>query len=139
MERGMHHPIHLFAEVTVSGEKRSSDGQHAAREIATILDLTREAIIASGLDGMIAAWNRSAEQLYGYNASEIIGQHISKIIPPYAKDQCSLIAERVRQGEIIADFETQRVRKDGRAVDVSLRFSPVRDESGIITGVLSFG
>src|SRR5262249_44717115 len=108
-------------------------------EIASLLRLAKEVIIIRKLDGTITGWNRSAERIYGYPAQEIIGQSISRLVPSDDRDQLSLIAERIRRGETIEDFETRRIRKDGQTIDVSLTMSPLRDEMRRIVGVVCLG
>src|SRR5262245_7622006 len=108
-------------------------------DVASLLRLTKEAIIVRKLDGTITGWNRSAERMYGYPAQEIIGQSISRLVPSDDRDQLPLIAERIRRGETIEDFETRRIRKDGQTIDVSLTMSPLRDEIRRIVGVVCLG
>lgn len=105
-------------------------------EAATLTELTREAIVVGKLDGTVVAWNRAAAQIYGYAASEIIGQSVSKLIRPKDVDVYALVAERIRRGETIEDFEAKLVRKDGRLVDMSLRLAPMRDELNRVVSVL---
>jgi PAS domain S-box-containing protein len=108
-------------------------------DVASVLRLAKEAIIAWHLEGTIAQWNPSAERLYGYLADEIIGQSISRLLPVGDPDELTLMAERVRRGETIEDFETRSLRKDGRTIEVSLTLSPIRDEIGKVVGVLCLG
>jgi PAS domain S-box-containing protein len=108
-------------------------------DVASLLRLAKEAIIAWHLEGTIAQWNPSAERLYGYLADEIIGQSISRLLPVGDPDELTLMAERVRRGETIEDFETRSLRKDGRTIEVSLTLSPIRDEIGKVVGVLCLG
>src|ERR1044071_121133 len=103
-------------------------------DVASLLSLAKEAIIAWHLEGTIAQWNGSAERLYGYLAEEIIRQSVLRILPD--NDELTLMAERVRRGETIEDFETRATRKDGRTIEVSLTLSPIRDEIGKVVGVL---
>ena len=106
-------------------------------ELTTLMQTVREAVVIIKLDGTIAEWNRSAEQLYGYPAEEIIGQSVAKLIPEDDPHQWSRIAEGIRQGETFEDFETYHQRKDGQGIAVSLRLSPIRDELRRIVGALS--
>jgi PAS domain S-box-containing protein len=102
--------------------------------LAAIVDSSDDAIVSKTLDGIITSWNGSAERLFGYTASEAIGQHISLIIPLNRRDEEALFIERIKRGERIEHFDTVRVRKDKSPLDISLTISPVRDASGKIIG-----
>lgn len=102
--------------------------------LAAIVDSSDDAIVSKTLDGIITSWNASAEQLFGYTASEAVGQHISFIIPVNRRDEEAVIIERIKRGERIEHFDTVRVRKDKTALDISLTISPVRNASGKIIG-----
>lgn len=112
------------------------DGQTVQPEIANLIRLAKEAIVVQKLDGTIIGWNPAAEHIFGFSAAEIIGQSISKLMPPDEPDQLSRITARIRQGSTISDFQTRRLRKDRRAVDVSLTLFPIRGELGDVLGVL---
>ena len=116
----------------------SASPQHAweaAWQLAAIVESSRDAIIGKAPDGTIRSWNRAAERLYGYAAGEAIGRPISIIIPPERAGEDHEILERVLAGRAIEHFETERVRRDGSRVSVSLSASPVRDAAGTIIGV----
>jgi PAS domain S-box-containing protein len=102
--------------------------------LAAIVESSDDAIISKTLQGIITSWNKSAERLFGYTASEIIGLPISTLIPPDRPEEEVEILEKLRRGERIEHFETVRLRKDGRSVDVSLTISPIKDSSGRIIG-----
>jgi PAS domain S-box-containing protein len=102
--------------------------------LAAIVDSSDDAIVSKTLDGIITSWNASAERLFGYAASEAIGQHISLIIPLNRRDEERVIIERIRKGERLEHFDTVRVRKDQTPLDISLTVSPLRDSSGKIIG-----
>jgi PAS domain S-box-containing protein len=102
--------------------------------LAAIVDSSDDAIVSKTLDGIITSWNTSAERLFGYTASEAIGQHISFIIPLNRRNEETIIIERIKKGERIEHFDTVRVRKDQTPLDISLTISPVRDASGKIIG-----
>ena len=99
-----------------------------------IVDSSDDAIISKTLDGIITSWNNSAERLFGYKAEEMIGEHITKIIPTDRLEEEPRILERLKRGERIDHFETKRITKDGRLLDISLSISPVKNSKGIITG-----
>jgi two-component system sensor histidine kinase UhpB len=102
--------------------------------LAAIVDSCEDAIVSKTLEGVITTWNAGAERLFGYTASEAIGQHISLIIPADRRDEEVHIIEQIKRGERIEHFDTVRVRKDKNSVDISLTISPVRDSSGKIVG-----
>jgi PAS domain S-box-containing protein len=102
--------------------------------LSAIVDSSDDAIVSKTLDGVITSWNTSAERLFGYTASEAIGQHISFIIPLNRRDEETVIIERIKKGERIEHFDTVRVHKDHTPLDISLTISPVRDASGKIIG-----
>jgi len=102
--------------------------------LAAIVDSSEDAIVSKTLDGIITTWNTGAERLFGYTASEAVGQHISLIIPSNRKDEETVILQRIRKGERIEHFDTVRVRKDKTQFDISLTISPVRDANGKIVG-----
>jgi PAS domain S-box-containing protein len=106
----------------------------ARLRLAAIVESSEDAIIGKTLDGIVTAWNKGAERLYGYTAEEIIGKPLSVLVPPESPDELPALLERVKQGERIEHFETQRMRKDGARVEVSLTVSPICDAQGEIVG-----
>jgi PAS domain S-box-containing protein len=102
--------------------------------LAAIVTSADDAIASKTLDGIVTSWNASAEQMFGYTAQEMIGQPILQLIPPDRHDEEDHILARLRAGERIEHFETVRMTKDGRPLDVSLTISPVRDGTGAIIG-----
>jgi PAS domain S-box-containing protein len=102
--------------------------------LAAIVDSSEDAIVSKTLEGIITSWNASAERLFGYTASEAVGQHISFIIPLNRRDEETVIIERIKKGQRIEHFDTVRIRKDKTLLDISLTISPVRDASGKIVG-----
>ncbi len=109
---------------------------HAERErlFSAVVESSKDAIIAKALDGTITAWNKAAEDLFGYSAAETVGQHVSLIVPPDRRCEVDNILARVGQGETIDHYETVRLHKDGRKMDVSLSVSPMRSAAGEIVG-----
>jgi PAS domain S-box-containing protein len=107
--------------------------------LAAIVDSSDDAIVSKTLEGIITSWNAGAERLFGYTASEAVGQHISLIIPVNRREEETLIIERIKRGERIEHFDTVRIRKDKTPLDISLTISPVRDASGKIIGASKIG
>lgn len=110
------------------------DSERAQAYLAAIIDSSDDAIISKSLDGTIRSWNAAAERIFGYTPTEAVGQSILLIIPPELHAQEQLILETLRRGERISHFETTRVHKSGRRIDVSLTVSPVRNAHGDIVG-----
>jgi PAS domain S-box-containing protein len=104
------------------------------RLFSAVVESSNDAIITTALDGTITAWNRAAERLFGYSATEAVGEHFALIVPPHRREEADRILGQVNRGERIEQFETVRVHKDGQSVDVSLTFSPIRSAAGHITG-----
>lgn len=119
----------VFRDVT---EKRAAD--LSALRLAAIVEGSEDAIVSKRLDGTITSWNHAAERILGYSESEAIGKPITLIIPPARYAEEREIIARLKAGERVQHFETIRVTKDGREIDVSLSISPVRDPSGHIIG-----
>ncbi|HVP93865.1 MAG TPA: PAS domain S-box protein [Methanoregulaceae archaeon] len=102
--------------------------------LSSIIESTDDAIIGKKTDGTIIQWNRAAESLYGYRAEEVIGRHVSIIVPPEGADELRAMLEWIRTGKSISNFQTRRLRKDGTRIDVAVTISPIRDFSGNVVG-----
>ena len=102
--------------------------------LASIVESSDDAIVGKTLDGIITSWNRAAQRMFGYEAAEICGKAVTLLIPPHRILEGEEILGRLRRGERIDHFETERVRKDGRTIAVSLTVSPIRDRGGRIVG-----
>jgi PAS domain S-box-containing protein len=107
---------------------------HADEYLAAIIASSSDPIISKNLDGTITSWNRGAEHLFKYTAAEAIGKPISMIVPPERQSEEVEILARLHTGERIENFQTERLRKDGVRVPVSLTISPIRDRRGNIIG-----
>ena len=105
---------------------------HVAEQglLASIVASSDDAIISLTLEGNILTWNAGAQRLFGYTPAEVIGQPIAKLIPPEREGEESTLLSRLKNGERVEHYETLRVAKDGRRIDVSLSVSPVRDADG---------
>ncbi len=108
--------------------------QHAQPKLAAIVESSDDAIISKDLNGIISSWNTAAERIFGYSAQEAIGQSITIIIPPELHEEEAQILKRLRNGERIEHFETVRVTKAGKRINISLTVSPIKDSSGRVTG-----
>ena len=111
-----------------------SEAERAQRHLAAIIESSEDAIASKDLNGIITSWNKSAERLFGYTAEEIIGQPVTLIIPPELHGDEPIILRKIRSGERIEHFQTVRVHKSGRLVNVSLTISPIKDSKGNIVG-----
>jgi PAS domain S-box-containing protein len=111
------------------------DATLAQSYLAAIVESSDDAIIAKDLDGIVQWSNAAAERVFGYAPSELIGRSIRLLIPPDRQHEEDEILARLRRGERIDHYETVRIAKDGRLIDISLTVSPVRDASGAIVGV----
>lgn len=112
----------------------AKEAEYAQRRLAAIVESSEDAIVGKTLAGIVTSWNRAAERMFGYSAEEMIGQPIARIVPPERRDEAANILATVRRGERVEHFESERVRKDGRRIQVSLTISPIRDGAGEIIG-----
>lgn len=126
----------IFRDVTAQrlAERDKASQLITARLLAAIVESSNDAIISKSLDGIIQSWNAAAERLFGYTAEEAVGQHISLMIPPDRLAEEDQISGNLRAGNRIEHFETERVRKDGQRIIVSLTISPIKDDSGNVVG-----
>jgi PAS domain S-box-containing protein len=121
--------INLLVDITA---ERSADIELA--RLAAIVSSSDDAIVSKTLDGRVTSWNAGATRIFGYEASEMIGQSITKIIPPDLLQEEKEIISKLSRGEYIAHYETVRLAKNGRRVDISLAISPLRDKFGSVIG-----
>ncbi len=111
--------------------------QQAERDVlrlAAIINNSDDAIISKDLTGIVQTWNSAAERMFGYTATEMIGQSITTIIPPDRYNEEDTVLSRIRAGLPVEHFETIRRRKDGTLIEISLTVSPIRTASGTIIG-----
>jgi PAS domain S-box-containing protein len=102
--------------------------------LSAIIESAEDAVISKTLDGIITSWNKGAERIFGYTADEVIGKPVTILIPAGHEDEEPAILARLRAGDPIEHYETIRVRKDGRHIDISLTVSPIRGPNGKIVG-----
>jgi PAS domain S-box-containing protein len=114
------------------GTPRDDWDVRRAAHFQALVESSEDAILSKDAQGLITSWNGAAERLYGWGAEEAIGESIALIIPPDHANEEKEILARILAGEQIAHYETERVRKDGRRVSVSLTVSPIRAEGEIV-------
>jgi PAS domain S-box-containing protein len=117
--------------VDITERKRA---ERAQSNLAAIVQSSEDAIISTDLDGIIESWNPGAEHAYGYSADDVMGEPISLLVPIDRPNELPEIRERIQSGEHIHHFETVRMTKDGRRLDVSLTASPILDAEGGVVG-----
>ncbi len=124
--------IWITAILTIQRKKSEERGVH----LSAIVESSNDAIIGKSLEGIITSWNTGATQIYQYGAREVIGQHISLLWPKGSTGEAQReILRKIREGHLLESLETLRRRKDGTLVNVSITFSPTRDDAGSIVGL----
>jgi PAS domain S-box-containing protein len=113
---------------------REVETENAAALLSAIVDSSNDAIVSKTLNGIVTSWNRTAEELFGYSAAEMIGQSITKIIPSELRAEEDYVLGCIKRGEKVEHFETIRQAKDGHRLNISLTVSPVRDSRGVVIG-----
>ncbi|HWQ47808.1 MAG TPA: PAS domain S-box protein [Methanosarcina sp.] len=126
-------PVRAKGIVQDITERKKSEEK--IQNLANIVESSSDAIGTMSLDGVIASWNKGAEQVYGYSAEEILGKNGSILSPPHLSEETKKLTERIKKGERIHNYETSRLRKDGTIINVSITFSPVFDASGKLTAI----
>lgn len=125
----------MLVATDITDRKKSEE---LRRRLAAIVEGSNDIIVSAALDGIITTWNGGAERALGYTAEEIIGKHISEIMPPEYVEDMQTILRRIAQGDT-NHYETKRRRKDGTVIDVSLTTSPIRDAHGRVVGASKVG
>jgi PAS domain S-box-containing protein len=103
--------------------------------LANVVESSDDAIVSKSLEGRIISWNKGAELIYGYSAEEILGEDISILAPPPLKDEAKNLIEKIKKGEHVLHYETTRIGKDGKEINVSLTLSAIFDSSGNLVGI----
>ncbi len=114
--------------------RKARELRDAQNRLALIVDSSQDAIIGKNLDGIITHWNKGAEQMYGYTAQEMIGRHVSALAPQDREDEIDEILNKIRHGQRVEYFESIRVTKDQKKLNVSLAVSPIIDQEGQVVG-----
>jgi two-component system CheB/CheR fusion protein len=122
--------VMTFIDIT---ELRRAQEQKA--RLAHIVESSQDAIVGKTLEGIITSWNAGAEAMYGYAAQEAVGRPVDLLLPAHRAHEMQPFFDRLREGEAVEPFETERVRKDGRRIHVLLSLSPVHDAAGRVVGV----
>jgi PAS domain S-box-containing protein len=107
-------------------EAKSAEAERFRQHLAEVVRGTQDAVLSKDLDGIVTTWNPAAARLYGYTPEEAIGRHVSFLVPADHKDEEMVILDRVKRGERLDTYETERVRSDGARISVSLTVSPIR-------------
>jgi PAS domain S-box-containing protein len=115
----------------VSDRRRAED---VNRRLAAIVESSDDAILGKDMQGLITTWNAGAERIYGYRAEEIVGKLFSILVPPDRTHEVQEVGRRLQRGERLDHFETVRRRKDGSHIDVSISYSPIRNDQGELIG-----
>lgn len=122
-------PEGIILDISTRRESHAEDSR-----LAAIVASSDDAIIGKTMDGTVTDWNRGAEAIFGYTADEMIGRPLATLLPPGREGEEAEILARVREGGRIDHFETQRRRKDGKIIDVSVTISPLYDSEGRLAG-----
>jgi PAS domain S-box-containing protein len=109
------------------------------RRLASIVACSDDAIVGKNMEGIMTSWNAAAERIYGYSASEAIGQPVTMLVPLDRPDEVPRLLERLKRGETVDHFETVRLRKDGKEVQIEVTVSPIRDALERIVGASTIG
>ena len=126
----------IFRDVTMQRRMEQDRASQllTARLLASIIESSDDAIVSKSLDGVIQSWNAAAERLFGYPAEQVVGRHISVVIPPERIAEEDRIVASLKAGQRIEHFETERLRSDGQRILVALTISPIKDDRGNVIG-----
>jgi PAS domain S-box-containing protein len=119
----------IFRDVT---QRRNAE--QLRNRLAAVIESSDDAIVSKDLNGIVRTWNAGAVRVFGYTAEEMVGQSITRLMPPERVHEEEEILKKLRAGQRVDHFETVRVRKDGRRIDVSVTISPIHDAEGRVVG-----
>lgn len=126
----------LKASFKEIGELKSVLDEHLASiRLAAIVESSDDAIIGKDMDSIVTSWNKGAEKIFGYTASEMLGTSIMRLIPAGRLDEENQILRRIKSGEKVEHTQTQRQTKDGRLIDISVTASAIKDATGKVIGI----
>ena len=128
------YPFHEGIAIYFRDIGAQKQAEQMSSRLAAIVASSDDAIVGKDINGVITSWNQAAERMFGYPATEAIGRHITMIIPPDRYREEDAVLARIRSGQSVDHFETVRVRKDGRPVEVSITISPIRGADGVVLG-----
>jgi PAS domain S-box-containing protein len=114
--------------------KQLRSATKARLRLASLVESSDDAIVGTGIDGIIMDWNKGAEKLYGYGVDEVVGRSVSLLASPDGPHDSPDLLEKLRGGDTVKNYETWRQTKDGKRIQVSLTISPVKDWEGQIVG-----
>lgn len=118
----------------ISRSRERAEAERARQHLAEVVRSTQDAVLSKDLRGIVTSWNPAAARLYGYSAEEAVGRHISFLVPPDRENEEMVILERVRSGERIETYETERIRADGARIAVALTISQIRNPRHGVVG-----
>src|SRR4030095_3962294 len=133
-ERAHRETVDLVTQQMAAAVTEGRRAEEARFRHAAVVESSVDAVISKDLNAIITSWNAGAERMFGYTESEAVGQPITLLIPPDLRDEEEGILERLRSGARIEHYETQRLTKTGKYVDVSLTIGPIRDSTGRLVG-----
>ena len=125
--------IRFLALVEDITERKKSEAE--IQRLANVVEFSNDAIITKSIKGHILNWNKGAEQIYGYSAQEVLGKHVSMLAPPELKKEMDELINKIRSEIKINNYETVRLTKDGKLIDIAITLSPVFDSSGKLIAI----
>ncbi|MDY9927074.1 PAS domain S-box protein [Methanosarcina sp.] len=126
-------PVRVKGIVQDITERKKSEEK--IQTLANVVESSNDAIATESLDGIITSWNKSAEQMYGYSAEEILGKNVSILEPDTIKGEVKQLIEKIKQGKKIQHYETLRLKKDGTIINSSITLSPIFDSYGKLVAI----
>lgn len=125
----------IIAAVVSNISGRMHHDTQMCRRLVSVVRCSGDAIISETFDGIVTDWNKGAETLYGYTSEEMVGHTLFRIIPSGRQEEKRHLMERIRQGDVVERFETERITKDSTHIQISLSLSPIRNNRGEIVGI----
>lgn len=131
----LEHLSQLVVKALISREHLLNELNKQSRQYANIVETSSDAILSKTLDGIVLTWNAGAEKIFGYSLEEMLGQRVGKLFPEDRLHEEQMFIEKIKQQELVASFETERLTKSGERIHVSVSLSPIVDLQGHVIGV----